>query len=84
MQAKKEKACEAVRFRRRGGRPRPPADMEEGWRDGTSRTPAPTGMGVPGCGTCSGPPGTPSPTGAIVPGRVSHKRDVEDAVPYGR
>ena len=35
--------CEAVRFRRRGGRPRPPADTEEGWRNGTSRTPSPTG-----------------------------------------
>ena len=36
--------CEAVCFHRRGGRPRPPADMEEGWRDGTLRTPSPTGV----------------------------------------
>ena len=35
--------CEAVRFRRRGGRPRPPADMEDGRRNGTSGTPSPTG-----------------------------------------
>ena len=34
---------EAVRFRRRGGRPRPPADMEEGWRDGPPGASAPTG-----------------------------------------
>ena len=26
--------CEAVRCRRRGGRPRPPVDMNEGWRNG--------------------------------------------------
>ena len=35
---------EAVRFHRRGGRPRPPADMEEGWRDGPPGASAPTGV----------------------------------------
>ena len=35
--------CEGVRFRRRGGRPRPPADMEEGWSNGLPGASAPTG-----------------------------------------
>ena len=35
--------CEAVRFRRRGGRPRPPADVDEGRRNGTPRAPSPAG-----------------------------------------
>ena len=34
--------CETVRFRRRGGRPRPPADMEEGRRNGPPGASAPT------------------------------------------
>ena len=47
MQSAPAGGCEAVCFRRRGGRPRPPADMEEGWRDGPPGASAPTGGAKP-------------------------------------
>ena len=54
---------QAVRFRRRGGRPRPPADMVECRTNGPPGASAPTGVRpwvrVRNCGTSR----TPSPTG---------------------
>ena len=48
-------------FRRRGGRPRPPADMEEGRRNGPPGASAPTEADGGGCESAGG--ASPSPTG---------------------
>ena len=56
--------CEAVRCRRRGGRPRPPADMDECWRNGPPGASAPTGWcEAVGQVRIRGTSRTPSPTG---------------------
>ena len=70
--------CHGIRTRvRRGGRPRPPADTDEGRRNGPPGASAPTGWcEISGAVRICGPPGTPSPAGRCgITGAVRRPRE---------